>query len=298
MIIHYAQGGLGNQLFNYAAARSLADRVNTDLLIDTESYRDQWANDALRPFLLGNFPIRAKFRNLGQKYIKQPLVSRLIRRLNEDILSTIIERSPNEIAYFSKFDRLGKRTILKGHFIDYRFFYWNNKRLSEDLKLCDDILNNDWRGCNQLAAIHSAECAVAVHVRRGDLLNQNNKWLLLDGVGDYYKNAMMVMQARYSNASYFVFSDDPDWCTRQFSGEPFKITVVESGNNPVKDILVDFFLMTACKHNVIANSAFSWWAAWLNRNPDKTVMAPHIYDSKQTIPIEQIIPPEWVKVFW
>jgi hypothetical protein len=298
MIVHYAQGGLGNQLFNYAAARSLADRLETELLIDVESYREQWDAKAQRPFLLTSFPVRAKFRNLGLNRIPQPLLARLVRRLKEGVFSTHVERPQNEIAYFDSFVRLGRNTVLKGHFIDYRFFSWNQRRLSEDLRLTETVLHGDSRGENLLAEIQCAECAVAVHVRRGDLLDENNRWLLLDGVEQYYMNAMSAMQARYPAVSFFVFSDDPDWCETQLANGHHKIKVVEAGNDPVKDSLIDFYLMANCKHNVIANSAFSWWAAWLNPNPIKTIMAPYRYDNKQAIPIDQIIPLNWEKVIW
>jgi len=256
MINHYAQGGLGNQLFNYAAARSLADRVGADLLIDVESYRDQWSPDARRPFLINRFPVRAKFRNMGHKREQKPLLARIYRRLSEDFFSAIVERPAYDIAYFSGFEKLGRYAVLKGHFIDYRFFDWNKERLFEDLNLTKDILDGDVRSVKLFASIQSAECPIAIHVRRGDLLDENNRWLLLDGMERYYKNAMNDMQARYPSANYFVFSDDPDWCLKQFTGGRFNITIVEPGGNPVKDILSDFFLMRTCKHNVIANNAF------------------------------------------
>jgi len=298
MIVHYAQGGLGNQLFNYAAARSLADRLETELLIDVESYRDQWDAKAPRPFLLTYFPVRAKFRNLGRNHIPRPLLTRLVRRLKEDVLSIHVERQKNEIAYFDSFTRLGRNTVLKGHFIDYRFFSWNQRRISEDLRLTESILRGDSRGEHLLAEIQCAECAVAVHVRRGDLLDENNRWLLLDGVEQYYMKAMEAIRSRYPAASFFFISDDPAWCAMHLAGSHYKIKVVEVGDDPIKDSLIDFYLMTNCKHNVIANSAFSWWAAWLNPNADKTIMAPYIYDNKKTIPIDQIIPSNWEKVIW
>lgn len=294
----FAQGGLGNQMFNYAAARSLADRAGVDLLIDLESYREQWDSDATRPFLLKNFPVRAAFRNVGELHLKQSIFSRLVRRWNEDWLSVCIERAPNEIAYFTRFGELGGKTVLKGHFIDCRFFLWNSLRLIDDLRLSGDILNDNSRGMRLITEINAAECSVSIHVRRGDLLDKNNRWLLLDRVMDYYKKSMMAMSARHPNASYWVFSDDAEWCRGKFSGQPYNVKVIERSSDPMRDILVDFFLMSNCKHNIIANSAFSWWAAFLNRNQNKTVMVPYIYDKKNNIPIDQIIPPKWEKIIW
>lgn len=258
MIVHYAQGGLGNQLFNYAAARSLADRVKTELLIDAESYRGQWGEDAQRPFLLNRFPVRAAFRNLGSYRDRLPLKARLYRRLTEDFFYAEIERPSNEIAFFAEFEKLGKNVVLKGHFIDYRFFSWNKERLIQDLTLSMSLVEGDSRGERLLAEIQSAECAIAVHVRRGDLLDKENRWLLLDGVEQYYRKAMDVMLSRYPGANFFLFSDDLSWCEREFRDDAPRLRIVDAGINQARDVLIDFCLMANCKHNIIANSAFSW----------------------------------------
>ncbi|MDH5377405.1 MAG: alpha-1,2-fucosyltransferase [Gammaproteobacteria bacterium] len=298
MIVHYAQGGLGNQFFNYAATRSLADHLGTELLIDVENYRDQWDSNASRPFLLTHFPVRAKYRNLGRDGVSQPLFARIARRLREEVISKQLERPLYEIAYFDEFLRLGRNTVLKGHFVDYRFFSWNSHRISEDLRLTESVLGGDSRGEKLFAEIKRAECSVAVHVRRGDLLEEKYRWLLLDGVENYYRKAMEIIQSRYPAAVFYIFSDDPAWCTTCFANFDCTTKIVTEGNCSARDTLIDFFLMTNCKHQVIANSAFSWWAAWLNPNLEKTILAPYIYDNNKSIPIDQLIPSEWQKVDW
>src|SRR4249919_3942183 len=98
MITHYAGGGLGNQLFNYAAARSLADRHDTSLIIDASSYREQWRRDAERPFLLQAFPIRARLRNAGPEPERRSLPARIWRRMREDAFATRVMRGGRELS--------------------------------------------------------------------------------------------------------------------------------------------------------------------------------------------------------
>ena len=298
MIALYASGGLGNQLFNYAAARTLADRTNTTLVVDAAAYRDQWGSDGTRPHVLHRFPARARFRNLERNVIRRPLLGRITRRLREDILATVIDRPANEIGYFPGFQRLGRRTILKGHFISQRFFAGNEDRIRRDLTLDTGVIHADEVANRVLVEMRSRGTPVAVHVRRGDLLNPDLSWLLLPDIEAYYRDAFKRMAALLADPVFWVFSDDPEWCRETFAPFPGEVrivdTLVDGRANPIKE----FYLMSQCHSFVITNSAFSWWGAWLGSSEAKRVIAPDRWDNRGFVAMVDLIPAGWEMIAW
>ncbi len=292
MIVLHNNGGLGNQLFNYAAARSLADGHRVCLTVDASAYADAWGNPA-RPHLLHHFPIRASFRHLGAEMDRPPLWARVARRLREDLLSVEYLRGEGEFAYFPEFQRLGRRTILRGHFIGQRFFAGNEDAIRRDLTLDDRILDGDPAARELLARIRAAPLAVGVHVRRGDLLLPAHSWLLLPNIESYYRRAMATFGGPQSEATFWIFSDDPDWCREQLCDGQSATQVIDLPAPATAKILREFYLLSQCHSFIVANSAFSWWAAWLGRHPSKRVIAPDRWDCDRRIAVGDMLPPEW-----
>ena len=130
----------------------------------------------------------------------------------------------------------------------------------------------DSRNAERLAKISSSN-SVSIHVRRGDYIKY--KYPLL-GV-EYYKDAIERIRTRVSNPRFFIFSDDPMWCENTFSFLENKEIV--TGNLGGRSY-IDLQLMSACRHNILANSGFSLFAAWLNTNPDKVVIRPPSYETR------------------
>ena len=113
--------------------------------------------------------------------------------------------------------------------------------------------------------------SVGVHIRRGDYLDPKYS-ALYRGICDdgYYERAMLRIQSEFPEAEFFFFSNDPEWVKKHYQGP--RVTVIEGHTE--EDGFADLYLMSRCRHQIIANSSFSWWAAWLNANPDKRVIAP------------------------
>lgn len=133
--------------------------------------------------------------------------------------------------------------------------------------------------------------SVAIHVRRGDYLNNDNM-NLFGGVCDkeYFQKAMDFISNNVENPHYYIFSNDPDWVKLNFKFDNFTYVT----NNQGKDSWKDMYLMSICKHNIISNSTFSWWGAWLNKNINKIVVSPDRFilnDIKS-----DIYPPKWNKI--
>lgn len=155
-------------------------------------------------------------------------------------------------------------------------------------RLCTDDSRKDGYGdivweksaAQYLDEINST-CSVSVHVRRGDYLKPENQ-TLFGGICTeaYYREGMRLMRERFPGCSFYLFCNDKDWARETYAGQE-NITLVDlpcSGEGLTeKDMDIDyaeFVLMSRCKHNILANSSFSWWASYLNPNPDKYVLAP------------------------
>lgn len=121
-----------------------------------------------------------------------------------------------------------------------------------------------------LSQIRGCE-AVSVHIRRGDYLSAQNQ-AMFGGICDeaYYERAVAEMKRRLPEAVFFFFSNDPEWVKERYRGQD---CVVVEGNGEDAGFR-DMFLMSRCRHHIMANSSFSWWGAWLDDNPDKIVIAP------------------------
>lgn len=293
MITHYASGGLGNQLFNYAAARTLADRHDTALVLDLEAYRDQWDARATRPFLLRHFPIRARFRNEGPQRVRAPVWSRARRWLAEDAFATRVYCK--ELGFFEGFRKLPARTILHDHYISPRFFQGNEARVRQDLTLGDEVLTHA-PSRELLARIRSSPRAVGVHVRRGDILLPQHRHLQLPGIDKYYEQALDHIESRMPDARFFVFSDDPAWCKAAFASRGSRVLHASDFAAQGDSTIPEFHLLSCCDHFIIANSAFSWWAAWLGATSDSVVIAPERFETGNLLDPDELLPASWVRM--
>ena len=136
------------------------------------------------------------------------------------------------------------------------------------------------------------ENSVALHIRRGDYLEIGNT----SGICtiDYYKKAIAHIKEKVSPKVYSVFSDDIDWCIGQFGAIISDSDIRYVNWNKGKESFRDMQLMSLCKHNIIANSSFSWWGAWLNQNPEKIVIAPSLWMNSEGW--SEIIPDDWITI--
>ncbi len=135
--------------------------------------------------------------------------------------------------------------------------------------------------------------SVSIHIRRGDFItNKINESIYYKCTFEYYRQAITLISKQETNLRFYVFSDDIEWSKLLFS-ELENVTYVS--HNRGKDSYVDMQLMSLCKHNIIANSTFSWWGAWLNRNPDKIVVSPREWfiNGRSS---DDLIPASWLRI--
>ena len=289
-VVTRIRGGLGNQLFGYAAGRALADRLDASLILDCRDpdrpvYLDRYAINA-RFLRDGPSNVRVRYAKLQRRYgTVVAEVHRLFPRLTRvdgQIFRVFEERGP--FTYGEEFGSVKGAVYLNGYWQSFRYFHeiWPVIRAELQPKADLNEPNSRW-----LETIRGRSNAICVHVRRADYLKTS--FGLCSPA--YYKNAAAVMRERAgAGATFFVFSDDLPWCRDHLpiSGAVF---IEGNGDDPVSELR----LMAACRHHIIANSTFSWWAAWLGHHEQQVVIAPEPWISTVSH-CPDLIPGNWTKL--
>jgi hypothetical protein len=294
MIISQLTGGLGNQLFQYAFGRYLAIRNNTTLKLDTSSLVNRVPSDlTFYNYELGDFNLQAGIADNNDislypadKSVKSvPFRIWHIIKLKLKGYRYIREWT---FGFKEKYLSLPDNTYLDGYWQSQNFFGGIAGQLKQDFKFTTDLQPIALAMAKQIESYN----AISVHVRRGDYL----KHLQHHGVvgSDYIEKAERIILEKVANPVFFVFSNDPEWCKEnlKFKSSAIIIDEANAGTND-KD---HFRLMSKCKHFIIANSSFSWWAAWLGEYPNKIVIAPEKWLNNSKVNTDYIIPEEWIKI--
>jgi hypothetical protein len=285
MIIVRVTGGLGNQLFQYAAGFALAARLGVDLKLDLSDY----AGDGKPPFQLDKFhtSIHAASGQDIAPFTGLSLLQRVYYRLAPAFRRPVYKQPG--FGYDPNFTRAGDNRYLKGYWQSWKFFEPVSAAIRQQYRLRDTYTREV---AHYAASLRERE-TVSVHIRRGDY--NNPEALAYHGVlpAAYYQDALDNIKAMHPGAELLFFSDDIAWVREQLRpGMPHTFV----SGTITRTTLEDFHLMQHCRHHVIANSSFSWWAAWLNPNPEKTVIAPRAWFATTKNETRDILPPEWIRL--
>lgn len=292
-------GGLGNQMFQYAFGKSISIMKNIPFILDYK-YFDLKPNDnaIIRPNELDVFELKAisankeilnryddsimfKINYILNKYLNFPILFKS-NRINETInsLLNINELKNLENLFFSG--------------------YWQSEKYFKNI---EDIIRNDFKFKKKLFGKNSAlkkviqnSNSVSIHIRRGDYVN-NPSVFKTHGVCsiEYFRQAVALIKEHVNNPFFYIFSDDFEWVKQNdFGTSNYKFIDYNNG----KSSYIDMQLMSNCKHNIIANSSFSWWGAWLNSNPEKIVITPKQWFANEQLNFrsENIVPKSWKRI--
>lgn len=290
MIVAKLIGGLGNQLFQYAAARSLSLHKHTGLGLDISGFGETDANTIARSYQLDSFNIDAPVIT-EQDRLKKTRFS-YPARIRNRILPYYRRRFYNE--QFFHFDPLffkaSASTTLVGYWQSEKYFKPFAGIIRNDLTF-NKAISLKYK---DLAANLQKKNSVSIHIRRGDYVN-NPETRRMHGTCSitYYRNAVEEIRSRIGDPELFIFSDDINWVKNNFN-LPYKMTVMEQPPDAIP--AEDMYLMSLCSHNIIANSSFSWWAAWLNGNENKIVVAPTRWFDEFKADTKDIYPEGWIKI--
>lgn len=283
MIIIKIKGGLGNQLFQYAFARFLSVQKNIDVKIDNGINSNK--QDTYREYGLGYFNITlelsSKEESLKTKY-PLGIISKILRGIQIKILKI------HNIGW-NKNILKSKQKYLEGYWQSYKYLDPIRDILLKELTLKEPIENKYGEVIEQISSTDS----VSIHVRRGDYANDPKIQAIHQTFGlEYYEEAIKIIRGKISKPTFFVFSDDIEWVKQNLKID-FP-TIFVSGPK-IKDY-EELVIMSRCKNNIIANSSFSFWGAWLNQNPNKIVIAPKKWNNKNPDDFKDLLPPEWIKI--
>lgn len=270
-------GGLGNQMFQYAAGRALAARTGTKLRLDATMI----AIEAHRRYALDELQIRARV-------VRRP--TRTVEQLEDRAVDDDYVVRRFKATRIDEIDELFHDELADAPPNSYLTGYWQSERYFESIadEIRAEFQLRKWGSDAKRAAdrIARAQNSVAVHVRRGDyaFLEQTRRYFGLMPQ-EYYSNAAELIGESAGDCSYFVFSDEPDWC-RENLVLPGPMEVLSGATTAAEDI----HLIARCEHAIIANSSYSWWGAWLGENESSVIVAPVkwtdelVHDSRDKVP--------------
>lgn len=292
MVIAKLSGGLGNQMFQYAAAIAMADYLECDCKFDLSWFTTSDLHNGLEiNSVFGiDLPVAsvADFKAvLGWKWpIIRLLGSRLLSKKISFLVSRLVFTEKSSMRYCDGLPDKNTGYYMVGYWQSEEFFLGKTDLVRSIFKINDDI---GFIGYKQ--HILDSDNSVSMHVRRGDYVtDKQSNQLLGECSVEYYREAALNIEKELGKSPvYFVFSDDLQWVEEKFSF--LKRAVFVRGNTGSHSYL-DMYLMSLCKHHIIANSSFSWWGAWLNSSPNKIVYTPTPWFNNAEM-LKSICPAQW-----
>ena len=275
-------GGLGNQLFQYAMGRALADAREAELVLDP---RFILRKGCISGLAIDEFAIRARYLTDAEAaHFKEP-VWKLSRALRRQINPWLGYYHETEHSFDTEALAQSNDVMLSGFWQSERYFASHGHQLRTDLVLKHPLPS----AAVKLAVQMASSPSVAMHVRRGDYLT-DPKALVKHGVtsAHYYQTALQLMIEKLGGVDLYVFSDDPDWVRTNIQHSNI-IFVSDFGFSAEQDL----WLISACQHQIIANSSFSWWGAYLNDYANKIIVAPQPWFDAKHMAQQDIIPAGW-----
>ena len=297
-------GGLGNQMFQYAAGKALAERHGVGLALDVSGFR----NYALRPYLLDHLCVPESPTSIGsdsapakaQAKFRSALWRQRFDRLLGRAGLPKLESSPHSYReshfhYDPAFEAVGPEVALFGYFQSELYFAGIAEKLRNWFSLRDPL---GPEAASVAAMIDGSALPVSIHIRRGDYTRPGTAEVhgMLDE--GYYRRALRLIEAQLTRqADFFIFSDDPAAAEEILNFVPAG-RLTHARGDPERP-WEDMALMARCRHHVIANSSFSWWGAWLNRSLDKVVVAPRAWFSPRELRERNtcdLYPSQWILI--
>lgn len=276
-------GGLGNQMFQFATGFAVAKKNNVRLSLDLKYINNR---NLFNGFELDKvFDIYSKVsfldKNLSQNFYN---IKNILDKIN---INSFKFKEPH-FHYTPKILNVPKNTFLDGYWQSEKYFKDYAKEIKEIFTFKDQYDEKNHLIIDDINQNNS----ISIHIRRGDfLLKQNNNHNT--NLNDYYLKAIRETSQIYKNPKYFIFTDDLEWVNKNFNlNYPNSIVNI---NHESKSFL-DMYLMSLCKSNIIANSSFSWWSAWLNNTAEKVVYAPKNWFIDKSIHTDDLIPNSWITI--
>ncbi len=295
MIIVKLEGGLGNQMFQLAIGRILAEKNQTSLTFDQTFFNNNKKREGHTPrnyelkIFKGSYPFAGEEEILNFHRLSK--INRIKKKLGLNYPKTFRESS---FEFSTRVLSLKAPIYLRGFFQSYKYFkgyeeliknifvFPQNRLEEKNLVLLNHIRNNQTLG---------------IHIRRGDYVQDKSIQKYHGNLtSEYYLKAISTVVSKIPGLTLILFSDDTQWVKKEFQNLDYPKIFVDYNTN--ENSWKDMYLMSCCKHQIIANSSFSWWAAWLNENPAKMIIAPKKWfeKSEKDMNTKDLIPPQWFRI--
>lgn len=295
MIIVKLEGGHSNQLFQYAAGRRLAHKLGVELFMDKWWFENVVDTDSSRLYELGDYRFAQKFIDRSDFALVEDKPDNFKVRLYQLTKG----RSKPRVKHFRQKGHGFNKEVLSLPDNTYLDGWWQSEKYFKDirplllkeveLKTKPAAKNVKW-----LKQIQSSN-SVSLHIRRGDYVENKLTNKFHGTVAPaYYQKALAFLTKKTGQKDFrlFVFSNDISWCKQNLKFD-YSTVFIDGQNSGAEDMR----LMKHCKHNILANSSFSWWGAWLNQNPDKIIIAPKVwFQDKQANAETDIVPKDWIRL--
>jgi hypothetical protein len=290
LIISNIIGGIGNQMFQYAIARKLALQRSDSFLLDISEF----STSSIHQGFELNRVFNCNAAIATNRQIQNTLgwqSPKFVRRIVKQKLFSHIRRKEFVIEpgffYWPDVEQVPTNCYLIGNWQSERYFKAIEHIIREDFAFTRPLSEQNSHLANEIRSLNS----VSLHIRRGDYAH-NQVALNTHGLLplSYYNNAISLIGEKVATPTLFIFSDDANWAKLNLKTSYHSVFV---DNNHGSESYVDMQLMSLCKHNIIANSSFSWWGAWLNCNPHKVVIAPRRWFVNEPT-IHDHIPEQWI----
>ena len=293
MLILKLQGGLGNQMFQYAFASILAKNNNTTVLLDNSFFNRLKKTLGFTPrifelAIFKNMYVIASNKKINSFYHLSNF-NKVKRKLGLNF-----PKIYNEPSFNFQEDALSIKSpvYINGYFQSFKYLLGHEDFIRQLFSFPIDTL--DEINKELLIKIKSTN-SIAIHIRRGDYINDVITSQYHGSCSlDYYLEAIKLLTSENNDYTLVFFSDDSDWVKKELNDLPYSKIIV--GHNKDGNSWKDMLLMSSCHHNIIANSSFSWWAAWLNINPEKTIVAPKSWFADSDRDTTDLIPSQWIRL--
>lgn len=286
------QGGLGNQLFQYAFGLSVSKKLNAALYFDLSFYKQ---NHGLVPraFALDIFTggVNIASHNLVSSFLTPGLVQKILNKTGISKKSIYRE---NSLRFNNDVFNVKPTAYFEGFWQSEQYFGDIEQAVRHAFTFKAPLNPQSQTIANKLAGEAGS---VSVHIRRGDYVISKTT-SELHGICNesYYKSAITLIKEKVSHPRFYFFSDDPEWVKQQLLPATDNATLIN--HNTDTDSWQDMALMSKCKHHIIANSSFSWWGAWLNPGNQKIVIAPRNWFNNETAYFDatDLVPDGWIRL--
>ena len=278
MIIVTLMGGMGNQMFQYALGRSLSIKYNTELKIDLSflNRRDMGSGFVYRDYDLDLFRVSEDFNVNPTGNVMR--ADEPYFHYSEDMINAISQILPMT------------NLQLNGYWQTPKYFNDIENIIRLDFQFKDKVENSEDSSIREMYNLIKNTNSVMINVRRADYLNSNFHGVMGN---DFIMNGVDIIKSKVESPHFFIFSDDIEWCK-----ENIKLDNMTLVDHNYKGHKFGYYLqlMSTCKHFIIPNSTFAWWAAWLNNSLDKIVIAPKQWFTDNNINTNDIIPSDWIRI--